>query len=281
MGNGKSMEDPNKDPRYSGSRLSSDAGSASAASWLKTVYTVWCWISLLFFIVCLFLFRDSRTMLVQYLWSFYVMLQFWFLCRSKTFTWKQAGLFMLLGVFLVIPLTALTLLAAHGIFGGNTRDTWSQAVLTPIAEEVWKLLPLGLFLFFSRRASSMSLADYTLAGAGAGVGFQLMEELTRRWLNSGIIGRTYGYSTTLLGGETIHWDFWTLFPGRFEESLFPTVMSVSHPVHTGMVALGLGLAVRYRRQWGKKPSCCRDCSWPGRSWITWAITARIPCRTGS
>jgi len=155
---------------------------------------------------------------------------------------------MLLGVFLVIPMTALTLLAAHGMFGGNTRDTWSQAVLTPIAEEVWKLLPLGLFLLFSRRASSLSLADYALAGAGAGAGFQLMEELARRWLNSGIIGRTYGYSTTLLGGETIHWDFWTLFPGRFEESIFPTIMSVSHPVHTGMITLGIGLAVRYRKR---------------------------------
>nr|WP_273388477.1 PrsW family glutamic-type intramembrane protease [Cohnella zeiphila] len=178
------------------------------------------------------------------------MLQFWFLCRSKTFSWKQAAMFMLMGVFLVIPVTSWTVLAAHGIFGGRPDDTWSQAVLTPILEEAWKLLPLGLFLLFSRRATSMSLADYTLAGAGAGVGFQLMEELTRRWLNSGIIGRTYGYSTTLLGGETIHWDFWTLFPGRFEESIFPTIMSVSHPVHTGMVALGIGMAVRFRKRLG-------------------------------
>ena len=218
--------------------------------WLGTLYAIWCWISLLTWIVGLFLYRDSRTMLVQYLWSFYVMLQFWLLCRSKTLAWKQTALFMLLGVFLVIPLTALTLLAAHGIFGGSTRDTWSQAVLTPIAEEIWKLAPLGLFLLFSRRATSMSLTDYALAGAGAGAGFQLMEELARRWLNSGIIGRTYGYSTTLLGGETIHWDVWTLFPGRFEESIFPTIMSVSHPVHTGMITLGIGLAVRCRKRLG-------------------------------
>lgn len=157
-------------------------------------------------------------------------------------------MFMLLGIFLVIPITAWTLMGAHGLFGGRTSDTWSNAVVTPIVEETWKLLPLGLYLFFSRRASSMSLTDYTLAGAGTGVGFQLMEELSRRWLNSGIIGRTYGYSTTMLGGETIHWDFWTLFPGRFEESFFPTIMSVSHPVHTAMVTLGIGLAVRFRKR---------------------------------
>lgn len=187
-------------------------------------------------------------MLVQYLWSFYVMLQFWLLCRSKTFTWKQTAIFMLLGIVLVIPLTAGTLLAVHGLFGGRTSDTWSTAVLTPIVEEVWKLLPLGLYLLFSRRASAMSLADYTLAGAAAGVGFQLMEELSRRWLNSGLLGRTFGYSTTMLGGETIHWDFWTLFPGRFEESFFPTLMTVSHPVHTALIALGLGMAIRGRRR---------------------------------
>lgn len=194
------------------------------------------------------MYRDSRTMLVQYLWSFYVMLQFWFLCRSKTFTWKQTAMFALLGIFLVIPVTTLTLMAMHGLFGGKSTDIWSNALMTPIAEEVWKLLPLGLYLFFSRRASSMSLADYALAGAAGGVGFQLMEELSRRWLNSGFIGRTYGYSTTLFGGETIHWDFWTLFPGRFEESILPTVMSVSHPVHTAMVALGLGMAIRFRKR---------------------------------
>ncbi|MCM3628384.1 PrsW family intramembrane metalloprotease [Paenibacillus glycanilyticus] len=216
--------------------------------WLTTIYAIWCWVSLLLFIAGLFMYRDSRTMLVQYLWSFYVMLQFWLLCRSKTFTWKKTALFMLLGIVLVIPITAWTLMGAHGLIGGRTSDTWSIAVITPIVEEVWKLLPLGLYLFFSRRASSMSLGDYTLAGAAAGVGFQLMEELSRRWLNSGIIGRTYGYSTTMLGGETIHWDFWTLFPGRFEESFFPTIMTVSHPVHTAMVTLGIGLAVRFRKR---------------------------------
>lgn len=157
-------------------------------------------------------------------------------------------MFMLLGIVLVIPITTWTLMVAHGLFGGRTSDTWSNAVLTPIAEEVWKLLPLGLYLFFSRRASSMSLGDYALAGAAGGVGFQLMEELSRRWLNSGLIGRTFGYSTTMLGGETIHWDVWTLFPGRFEESFLPTLMTVSHPVHTAMIALGLGMAVRGRKR---------------------------------
>lgn len=127
-------------------------------------------------------------------------------------------------------------------------DEWSQAVLTPIVEELWKLLPLGVFLLFSRRASSLSLGDYALIGGAAGVGFQLAEETARRWLNSGMIGDRFGYSFSIFEGETIHWDLFALFPGRFEESLFPTLMSVSHPVHTALVALGIGIAYRLRHR---------------------------------
>ncbi|MDF2661657.1 MAG: hypothetical protein K0Q94_4448, partial [Paenibacillus sp.] len=130
------------------------------------------------FVLSLFFLKDSRTMMVQYLWSFYVLLQFWFLCRSKTLAWKPVVLFVLAGVFLVVPFTALTVNAVHALFGGKTSDTWSVAVITPIFEELWKLLPLGVFLLFSRRASALSLSDYTLIGAATGVGFQLMEELS-------------------------------------------------------------------------------------------------------
>ena len=87
-------------------------------------------------------------MLVQYLWSFYVLLQFWLLSRSKTVAWKQVSLFVLSGVLLVIPLTNGNMQGLHLIFGGRTTDTWSFAVMTPIVEEIYKLLPLGLYLFF-------------------------------------------------------------------------------------------------------------------------------------
>ncbi|MDF2659872.1 MAG: hypothetical protein K0Q94_2663 [Paenibacillus sp.] len=213
---------------------------------IKTAYTIFSWLSLILFVLSLFFVKESRTMMVQYLWSFYVLLQFWFLCRSKTMPWKPIVLFVLAGVFLVIPFTTLTVNAFHVLFGGKTSDTWSVAVITPIFEELWKLLPLGIFLLFSRRASALSLSDYALIGAATGVGFQLMEELSRRWLNSGIFAKNFGYSFTMLGGETIHWDFFSLFPGRFEESLFPTLMTVGHPVHTAMIALACGIAYRLR-----------------------------------
>ncbi|MFD0678039.1 MULTISPECIES: PrsW family glutamic-type intramembrane protease [unclassified Paenibacillus] len=213
---------------------------------VKTAYTIFSWLSLIMFVLSLFFVKESRTMMVQYLWSFYVLLQFWFLCRSKTMPWKPIVLFVLAGVFLVVPFTTLTVNSFHVLFSGKTSDTWSIAVVTPIFEELWKLLPLGIFLLFSRRASALSLSDYTLIGAATGVGFQLMEELSRRWLSSGILAKKFGYSFTMLGGETIHWDFFSLFPGRFEESLFPTLMTVGHPVHTAMIALACGIAYRLR-----------------------------------
>ncbi|MGO4790023.1 PrsW family intramembrane metalloprotease [Paenibacillus sp. 2KB_20] len=213
---------------------------------IKTAYTIFSWLSLILFVLSLFFVKESRTMMVQYLWSFYVLLQFWFLCRSKTIPWKQIVLFVLAGVFLVVPFTTLTVNALHVLFGGSTSDTWSIAVITPILEEFWKLLPLGIFLLFSRRASALTLSDYTLIGAATGVGFQLMEELSRRWLSSGPLEEKFGYSFTWLGGETIHWDLFSLFPGRFEESVFPTLMTVGHPVHTAMIALACGIAYRLR-----------------------------------
>ncbi|GIO96581.1 hypothetical protein J14TS5_16670 [Paenibacillus lautus] len=213
---------------------------------IKTAYTIFSWLSLILFVLSLFFVKESRTMMVQYLWSFYVLLQFWFLCRSKTIPWKQIVLFVLVGVFLVVPFTTLTVNALHVLFGGSTSDTWSIAVITPIFEELWKLLPLGIFLLFSRRASALSLSDYTLIGAATGVGFQLMEELSRRWLSSGPLAEKFSYSFTWLGGETIHWDLFSLFPGRFEESVFPTLMTVGHPVHTAMIALACGIAYRLR-----------------------------------
>jgi len=213
---------------------------------IRAVYAVWMWFSLLVFVASLFFMKESRTMVVQYLWSFYVLLQFWFLCRSKTLPWKHTVWFVLAGVFVVVPLNTLTLTTIHAMFGGKTSATWSVAVVTPIFEELWKLLPLGLFVWFSRRASALSLTDYALIGGATGTGFQLMEELTRRWLNSGALSDKYGYSYTLLGGETIHWDFFTLFPGYFEESLAPSLMTVGHPVHTALIALGCGIAYRLR-----------------------------------
>ena len=105
----------------------------------------------------------------------------------------------------------------------------------PIIEEIYKLLPLAVYLFYSRRATSLSLGDYVLLGAAPGIGFQFMEELSRRLVQS-------NYGVSFLGGKTLHWELFDWFPGYFEESFIPTMMNVTHPVHSAMIALGIGLA---------------------------------------
>ncbi|WP_289709894.1 PrsW family glutamic-type intramembrane protease [Peribacillus butanolivorans] len=181
-------------------------------------------------------------MFVQFLWSFYVILQFWFLCRSKTLTWKKYTYFFLVGAWIIVPLNSFIVSFITAIFGGMEQDVWSQAFITPIAEEVLKLIPIGVYLFLSRRASSLSLSDYALIGAATGAGFQFLEETTRRLVSGGI----FDYGVTLFGGKVLHWDLFTLFPGYFEEGFLPDKMSAGHSLLTAMVTLGIGLAVRFK-----------------------------------
>lgn len=208
-----------------------------------TIYHALSWISLLVFLLSLILFKDSRTTMVQFLWSFYVILQFWLLTRSKTLRWKQYITFFIVGAWVITPFTALFINVIHLIFGGYTSDFWSTAILTPIAEEVFKLIPVLVFLFFSKRTSSLSLTDFMLMGAAVGAGFQFLEETARRLQASTYF--PYGHS---LFGKALNWDLLSLFPGWFEYEYFPYIMSASHAVLTALMALGIGIALKLRNR---------------------------------
>jgi RsiW-degrading membrane proteinase PrsW (M82 family) len=218
------------------------------------IYRPFAWISLIVLILGLIFLEDSRRVFVQFLWSFYVLLQFWVLCRSKTLTWRRYSAFFLAGAWVCAPLAALVVLPVHAVFGGEPTDAWSQAALTPVVEEGIKLMPLGVYLFLSRRASSLSLCDYALVGAASGAGFQYVEETTRRLIQSG--GNWHL-------GES--WDLFTLFPGASLPSIFHSKMFAGHAVITAMVALSIGLAVRYRDRLGRYAYL-----FPG-SILAWAI----------
>ncbi|MEK3886834.1 PrsW family glutamic-type intramembrane protease [Bacillus sp. FSL K6-3431] len=207
------------------------------------IYTIFSWVSLIVFILSLIFMEDSRKVFIQFFWSFYVIFQFWLLCRSKTISWKQYTYFFLAGAWLIVPLNSVIVISITSIFGGQTSDVWSQAFLTPIVEEISKLIPLGVYLLLSRRASSLSLSDYALIGAASGAGFQFLEEVTRRLITGG------NYGVTFLGGKVLHWDISTLFPGYFEESFLPTRMTSGHALLTALIALGIGMALRYRDKW--------------------------------
>lgn len=204
-----------------------------------TIFHVISWLSLVVLLLSLIFVEDSRTILVQFLWSFYVILQFWLLARSKTLPWKRYITFFLVGAWVIAPFTALVINLVHLIFGGETSDFWSSAILTPIAEEVFKLIPVIVFLFLSKRTSHLSLTDFMLMGAAAGAGFQFLEETARR-LGSGLL-----YGQTIFG-QQLHWDVFTLFPGYFEDGFFATITSASHVVITALISLGIGIAIRLR-----------------------------------
>ncbi|WP_223067216.1 PrsW family glutamic-type intramembrane protease [Paenibacillus caui] len=218
-------------------------------SWIRRhpvvyqLYAVISWILLAVFVISLFYLKDSRTLFHQFMWSFYVLLQFWFLGRSKTLTWRSYTSFFLVGAWFITPLNALIVQSITEAFAGETRDAWSQAFLTPIVEESLKLLPLVFFLLFSRKATSLSLSDFALIGGATGAGFQFLEETARR-LTTGM----FPYGSTLLGGRVIHWNLFDWFPGYFEESIAPDKMTAGHPLLTALVSLGIGFAVRYRKR---------------------------------
>ncbi|MFJ5624783.1 hypothetical protein ACIQD3_19095 [Peribacillus loiseleuriae] len=71
----------------------------------------------------------------QFLWSFYVILQFGLFCRSKTLSWKKYTYFFLAGAWLIVPLNSFIVRFITAIFDGMEQDVWSQAFLTPIAEQ--------------------------------------------------------------------------------------------------------------------------------------------------
>src|SRR5690606_10329998 len=116
-----------------------------------------------------------------------------------------------------------------------------------VAEEIFKLLPLFVYLWLSRRATALSLSDYALIGAAVGGGFQMMEEVARRLAS----GEIWGYGFSIWDGQVIHWEFFDLFPGYFESSYFATEMMSGHAVITSLTALGVGLGIRWRRKGGR------------------------------
>lgn len=208
------------------------------------LYALLCWLSLVVFLLSLIYFKASRLMAIQFLWSFYVVIQFWLLARTKTLFWQEYIRFFLVGAWVIVPLTGSFVFLLHGMFGGHASDYQSSALVTPVVEELFKLIPLGVYLFISRRASSLSLSDYALIGAASGAGFQFFEETTRRTQSTGLLSEAFGGYGHSIFGQDIHWDLLTLFPGYFESEFLQVDMLAGHAVLTALVAVGIGLAIR-------------------------------------
>lgn len=221
-----------------------ESAAQSWKNWIQkhpliiNAYMIFSWLSLIIFALGLLFSEDARKMFVQYFWSFYILIQIWLLCRSKTLTWRRYTCFFLAGAWVSVPLTVFIVHFVTILFGGEPRTEWSQSGVTPVVEELIKLLPLGIYLFLSRRSSFLSLSDFALMGGATGAGFQFAEEIVRRWTS----GNFYGVS--LLGGD-IHWSIFDLFPGQYD-SMIPIDKYAGHEVSTAFIALGIGFALRFR-----------------------------------
>lgn len=220
--------------------------------YLKRVYILFLWILLPLAVLAWILLPSAREALVQFLWSYYLLWQFWFLARSKTLTWTGTARLFAVGAWIIAPLSALSIYSFHGLFADGTatvRADWSINLLGPVVEEALKLLPFFLLFLFTRRTRTFSLTDYMLAGAAVGVGFDFMEEMVRRWVTSGREDSLLGILSQLLSDTEQSWEIFTLFPGSFSDG---EAISVGHGVWTGFITLGIGLAVMMRRHWGNK-----------------------------
>lgn len=191
----------------------------------------------------------------------------------RTFTWRAyvgAGLTGLLAV------SALVRLVGDPLYRHFGPDSLLEgAVIGPAVEELCKALPLVLIggLAARRRDVRPSALDLTLLGMWVGAGFALYEDA--------MFGR---------GGVR--------FGSALPVSLFfPTVDTVDglsqvgagHLMYTGIVGLGLGVGVLYRRRWRLAwlavPGGCfvafaEHASWNGRVGSAWAAPSWVGLLSG-
>src|SRR5690606_29937824 len=115
---------------------------------LKKTYITLTWAALFLAIFCWIFIPASRVVLVQLLWSYYALWQFWFLSRSKTLGWSHTARFFVIGAWVTAPLSTLIVWSVHSLGEGDAQatihDEWSSAVFGPIVEETVKLLPLQI-----------------------------------------------------------------------------------------------------------------------------------------
>ncbi|QED46424.1 PrsW family glutamic-type intramembrane protease [Cytobacillus dafuensis] len=217
---------------------------------IRKIYIYLIWVLLPIAIFFWLFIPVSRSMVIILFWSYYALWQFWMLSRSKTITWALFSRFFLVGTWVAGPIAALIMWSIHFVFAdgaSSINDVWSSSFIGPIVEEVVKLLPLLIFLFFTGKERQFSLADYALIGAALGTGFQFIEEVLRAWVSSRESLLASLFKTLLTSAEKV-WGFDTLFPGYFQAG---SIVAVGHHVWTAFVALGIGAAIIYRKRFGR------------------------------
>ncbi len=209
---------------------------------LIQMYSLFAWVALAAFILSFFLMKESRLILFQALAAFYVIWQLWILARSKTLSWGAYAGFLLIGAWIIAPLNTMLVSVIFVPLDAAAFARWNAALVAPITEEMMKLSPLLLFLWISRRATSLSLTDYALIGGATGAGFQWVEEtLMRLQANAGLLNQDEA------SGGYLVWKILRFLPSADQEL---ALSWAGHAAATALCALGIGFAVRLRRTIG-------------------------------
>ena len=174
----------------------------------------------------------SRTvMLYLALWLGFA--QMVLLARTRTLSWSTLRSITGIGLGLATFLTLAGMRLFRELLGLEPHDTLAQTMLTPVVEELTKLVPVLALIFLSSRGRSLSLVDIVLAGFLCGLGFGFVEEMSRR-------PNTW---------SAWPWHLLAAFPSDpanwYVESVVPH--QFSHAVSAAIAASGLAFWWRARR----------------------------------
>lgn len=213
---------------------------------VRRAWAIWSWISIVLFVVALILVPSLRVGIRPALWSYAILIQLFLLARTKTLSWRFAtGAFV--AACVAAPLIGLADVVVARLIGADINLQDGAVLVAGPVEEVGKLVPLLLLLWFARRrAARLSACDFLLLGGIFGLGFQAVEDTIRRLAATArgpslfdLLDRALGISSQGLP----QYGF-GLLPGwsQYEGAWF-----AGHYVGTAIVAAGIGLALRARR----------------------------------
>jgi RsiW-degrading membrane proteinase PrsW (M82 family) len=152
----------------------------------------------------------------------------------RTLGWRA-----LLGVGLTgfLALTGLARLVGRPVVVALGRSSLlATAVWVPVTEEIVKVIPLAVVIVLALRRPALrpSALDLMLIAAWTGAGFALYENavLGRGGFHLGAVPLLSLFFPSETEGRAVGW----------------TVVQTGHLVHTGLVGLGVGFALLYRKR---------------------------------
>lgn len=210
------------------------AAHPRAARRARRAWCWWSWAAVAAVLVTLLLVPTTRSGVTVLFVVPYVLWQVWLLCRSKTISWDSYARALAAGIVLA-PLIGLAELGVVRALGLAVDDPVALVWVAGPVEEALKVAPLLLVLGLARqRSRRLAVVDIALLGTALGAGFSVVEELLR----------------ALTAGSTVGFDVLELVIGWSETT--SGTRFAGHAVLTGLVALGVGLAIRLRPHLGRR-----------------------------